>query len=165
MLCGREGRVTGEKKTDASAVPRDEARRNNTRRRTASTRSGVAWRRQYPRSLGYPDGDPMVAQDTRQPRQPRWQRCARQRCYVPSVSKNILKPGESSLLSLFLSLLRLGIALPSSFHSQPRLYGPLSLCFFLSLPPFSSLFFSLLLCRSLARSRRCTNRLRENRRA
>lgn len=37
----REGGVDGRKKTDASAAWRDGARGNNTRRRTASTRSGV----------------------------------------------------------------------------------------------------------------------------
>lgn len=89
----------GGKKRDASG--RSEKERHAPSNRVDSHRSGVA-EGQCRRSRRHPDGDPMAARDTRQPRQPRWQR--RATTALRTVSKNILKLGVfPRSLSSFLS--------------------------------------------------------------
>lgn len=135
--------MAGEKRTDISAPQRVRARRNNTRRRTASTRSKVAWQRQCRRPLQHPDGDPMAARDTRLPR--RDGNAVRHGVtYCPSLK--IYSSPESSLFS----------------RSSCPFYASCSRFLPRCAPIRGYTYASLCLFFSSSLTRRCTNRLREN---
>jgi len=69
----REAEETKEKETGIDSVPRYEARRNNMRRRTASTRSRIGVAGAVPSTLS-PTVGHQWRLGVRQSHQPRWQR-------------------------------------------------------------------------------------------